>query len=259
MEHDQRVCPRCGEPAGDYSFCESCRSHMDSLTGIAPSAAAHAGDAIYPANRALREVVRLEEALAAASKGISERIAARASAAAVEVDPDPLAASGTELVTDVVQPPLEVARLEDVLTIAPPSDAITLPEPPHVQAEESGVESPPRVEQPPVPPAYVAAAALREAFWFEQASAFKPGVAARQAPEATAARVGSVPPPAVQSAEPDRSEADAPPAAEPPAAEPSSPELWIGRARSTWPVAVWILALVAVLMLLTRRGRRGLS
>lgn len=269
MEHDQRVCPRCGEPAGVYSFCQSCRSHMDSLTGIPTSAAAHAGDGIYPATRALREVVRLEEALAAASKGISERIAATASAAAVEVDPDPLAASA-----ETVHAPRDVARLEDVLTIAPTADndsiaaasaSIAPPAPAQTQADGNAtveqVESPPRVEEQPAEPTYLAAARLREAFWFEQASAFKPAAAAdpitRQAPEPVAAAVSPAPKAAdsSQSAQSGLPEGGAEPAGEDTAA-PSLLELWLGRARTTWPAAVWLVALVALFVLLTGRKQR---
>ena len=79
MEHDQRVCPRCGEPAGDRRFCEACRAQI---------AGTHATDLSSPATHALREVLRLEEALAAASKGISDRIAARATGTAVQVEPE---------------------------------------------------------------------------------------------------------------------------------------------------------------------------
>lgn len=34
MEQDQRTCPSCGSPTGDYAFCQSCRSHMDALVGV---------------------------------------------------------------------------------------------------------------------------------------------------------------------------------------------------------------------------------
>src|SRR5579862_950757 len=76
MEQDQRICPRCGQPAGEYRFCASCRSQFTGPRAEVPS---------HPATHALREVLRLEEALAAASKGINERIAARSSTAAVQV------------------------------------------------------------------------------------------------------------------------------------------------------------------------------
>jgi hypothetical protein len=129
MEHDQRVCPRCGEPAGDGRLCESCRSHLDSLGGIpAPPC---------PAAQAPREVPRLEPALAAASNGDSDRLTSEASAAALQVDPDPrpaenltgdanagtleiakLSTSADERVSDRAQPAREVARFEQVLTTA---------------------------------------------------------------------------------------------------------------------------------------------
>jgi hypothetical protein len=139
MDHDQRVCPRCGEPAGDYRFCQSCSSHIDSLTGTAPGAGAHASDPSHSAPQVLREVLRLEQALAAASKGISDRIATGPSATAVQADSDPLsggnrdASAGAleraklpmtadERGSDAVQGPREVARFEDVLTVASSGD-----------------------------------------------------------------------------------------------------------------------------------------
>jgi TPR repeat protein len=84
-EHDQRTCLRCGKPAGDRRFCESCHSQFDSFTESLTRVAV--GEVT---GRPAAEVRR------AASFGASE--------------PERLAK------TD--QPPRECARLEEVLTPA---------------------------------------------------------------------------------------------------------------------------------------------
>lgn len=211
MEHDQRVCPRCGEPSPDYGFCKFCRSHMDSPAGISTHAAGHAGDATYPATRALQEVARLEEALAAASKGISERIAARTAAAPVQLDPDPHPIAN---VPASAQTSRDVARLEDVLTVAPTSDTVA-----PTADDESAADA--------------AADTLREAFWFEQASAFRPSCEAEHDPGQSAQPAGREP------------AADAQPVASHP--------------RGRWPAALCLLALIALVVLLTGHSRRRSS
>lgn len=257
MEHDQRVCPRCGEPAGDYSFCHSCRSQLDSLTGISTLAAAHAADSVYPGSRALAEVLRLEEALAA-SKGISDRIAARASAA-VEVDPDPLSASNAERVTETTHPPRDVARLEDVLTVDPSAAnaaAAADPEPAQIEADETAaidqVEYPTRADRHPAEPTYVAARALREAFWFEQASAFKQIGSAIHAAD----RDRNAAEDTTNEAHPVQSEPDAAPGEQQDSSQSVLASL-VGQApRNRWAAALCVLAVIVLVALLTGRDPR---
>lgn len=283
MEHDQKICPRCGEPAGDYSFCHTCRAHLDSLNGIPGHAGTATSDAGYPATQALREILRLEEALAAASKGISDRIAARSSAAAVQVDPDPrpadtLAASGETLeivetptgddvlMSDLVlQPVRDVARLEEVLKVAPAdkvepaaevispaSEAVELPVDERVSAPVEEI-----TEEHASAPIYVAAHALREAFWFEQAAAFKShGQITRRPPE-----------PEVRAVEPehrattDPASSVAPPnleaAAQPSAHDEASPSagwIWMGHtSRNNFVAALCLLTLIGMVLMLIRR------
>lgn len=220
MEHDRRACPRCGEPAGDYRFCESCRSHLESLMGIPAHAGARASDSGELAAQAPREALGFEQSSAGASNGDADRITSDASATAVQVQPEPHPAEARTddggPAVDVAklpsiaderagdQPPREVARLEEVLTIAPsegPPAPVSVAPPQEVELPTTGLSSDSdwarlrrqvaRLEQllsttsadhtegaavspPPAKvPEYVAADALREAFWFEQASAFK--------------------------------------------------------------------------------------
>jgi hypothetical protein len=255
MEHDQRVCPRCGEPAGDYSFCEACRSQLDSLSGIVTAA------------QAPREV-RIEQARAAASNGDSDRITSEASATAVQVDRDPGPAEN--LIADAnakAQAPPEVARFEEVMTIAPPVvDAA-----PAAEVELPTRDTPreidwarlrrevARLEQamtmatgaaaaPAAPveadnkldaahvsePGYVAADLLREAFWFEQASAFK------------------------SKADPEATQHQAPQAPEPePAPAPYTVD-WAPAKQRHGIATMCILALIGLAAVLTGRGIRRL-
>src|SRR5690348_14164953 len=39
MEQNQRICPRCGRPAGDFHFCPSCLAPIDSLSALLTSQA----------------------------------------------------------------------------------------------------------------------------------------------------------------------------------------------------------------------------
>jgi hypothetical protein len=180
--------------------------------------------------------------LAAVSKGISDRIAAGSSTAAVEVDearPAETSAllSGTaeERSTDLAPPSRDVARLEDVLKISPAPASVSVP-PPAVEEATIEVEAEPTAEvtsiAPPSAPNYVAAQELREAFWFEQASAFAAAPAPRQTPEPEAVEVGAV----SSALEPEpETEADA----------------------SGWLTALVLLTLLALVMVLTgRRPRR---
>lgn len=289
MEHDQKICPRCGEPAGDYSFCHTCRAHLDSLNGTPGHAGTATSDAGYPATQALREILRLEQALAAASKGISDRIAARSSGAAVEVDRDPrpadtLAASGATLdivetptahdvlMSDlVVQPVRDIARLEEVLkvvpadkveltaeVVSPASDAVELPADELVSAP---VEEP--TEKHDIAPTYVAAHALREAFWFEQAAAFKShGQITRRPPEPEvravepqhrATNADTRPTDPASSVAPPNLEAAAQPSAHDDAS-PSAGWVWMGHtSRNNFVAALCLLTLIGVVLMLIRR------
>jgi hypothetical protein len=292
MDHDRKVCPRCGEPTAGYGFCPPCRAHIDSLTG----GETRATD--LSSAQVLREVVRLEQALADASKGIGDRTGSGPSTTAVEADtaPENLAdetASGLEIAklpTSAEDAPgrPDVARLEDVLTvlsrpedpgIAPRTAAAAQPE---VEASLSDTETPVaetpvadtpvaetpapeaspveqpeplvRGEVPPLTPSYVAAHVLRAAFWFEQTSAFesRPDDEVTPDPVETAMPLldparhaaTSVPPPT--SAAP----VSAPP---PPQAEPL-PAAEVETSQRNWITALCLLALVALVVVLT--GRR---
>lgn len=264
MEHDQRVCPRCGEPAGDGRFCEACRAQI---------AGTHATDVSSPATHALREVLRLEEALAAASKGISDRIAARATGTAVQVEPEsrpaPDAAAGavetaklptsaTEHRVEATRPARAVARLEDVLTVKPQAPApAAKPEPTAPAAETKSVAPPveepkpvaPPVEEPapiaastapPSPaPSFLAAPAVRKGFWFE----YMPAVEPSEEPEVAQAET----PEPVAAVEPEPIVAVSTPVV--PAETPSSgPNYWVA--------ALCLIALLGLLALLTGRSTR---
>lgn len=296
MEQDQRVCPRCGKPAGEYRFCQSCRSHIDSLLGTSSRAGAGATAPSQPATQVLREVARLEQALAAVSKGINDRIAAGASLTGLQVDATvgasesstdearrvmldtaKLATSADQQGGDASQPPREVARLEDVLTLRPTNRAAASPERPGApelepaqQAPAAEATAPPGeatarpgdATAPPgeeraqkiSPPAYVAADALRDAFWFEVAAAAapKPEAIAEAAPMDAPAVEVTVGEPAIEAlppVEPELSEA----ASYYP--EPELPEA--RRSRSHWLLALCLLALAGLAVALTGRARRG--
>ncbi len=268
MDHDRKVCPRCGEVTAGYGFCPPCREHIDFLTG----GATHATD--LPSAQVLREMVRLEQALADASKGMSDRIGAGPSTTAVDADPAP--ADEVSLGREVAKLPLssddgpqrpEVARLEDVLTVRPASDVPGIPPktaaaaPPQAEsapcedelaAREVTSVAPPSVAPPPLAspapaatPSYVAAHVLRAAFLFEQTAAFEsrpdddelevipePVAATSVAPPVSVASPASV----------------APPQAEPlPAAEAET-------SQRNWMTALCLLALIALVVVLT--GRR---
>ena len=263
MENNQRVCPRCGEPAGDYRFCRSCRAHMDSLAATATPAAARASSA-HPVdpNYLAAQVLRLEQALAAASEGIGDRLGG-APATAVQVEAESRPAE--PITGDVAAVSLEratlpdVARLEDVLTVAP-TDPSVQPAPPaepaaHVSAPPAEeIERPTIAEVRAAEPIYVAAQALREAFWFEQTSAFKaPQSPVPETPTTEPARTESVTPPCAQQviSQPPPALATAPAAlAAAPPELPTAPT-----SRSRWIAVMWVLALLALVAVLTGRSR----
>ncbi|MBV8430160.1 MAG: hypothetical protein JO244_03295 [Solirubrobacterales bacterium] len=250
------------------------------------------------------EVVRLEQALAAASKGISERIAARTSAGGLQVEAEAdeaeVRADGLASVQahrdvarleDVLsvappapspaQPELEVklpadepasggapaqpevARLEDVLSVAPPPAPVAPPsvpkvEPSQAQAEETKAEAaaplaeakpPTRVEMRAIAPRYVAAHALRAAFLFEQTAAFESSSASAE-PEAPAPEVD------VERHLAESQVVPGPPQVEvqPETAEPVAPG-----SQNQWLFALCVLALIALVIVLTCRKPRRAS
>lgn len=115
-DHEQGLCPRCGEPAGDYGFCEPCRSHIESLTWMPIREVMEALDSDDVAARAQRAVLRLEQALTA----VSTAAVGQTNAIGVQVDSEPRAegATGTSSI-EATQSTRAVARFEDVMRIAP--------------------------------------------------------------------------------------------------------------------------------------------
>lgn len=283
MEHDQRVCPRCGAPGGDYRFCESCSSKLDSLNDLRPVVGASSASPTQSAAQVLMEVARLEQALAAASKGITDRIATRG----IEADPgqrpaendraDTAALERARILTspdkhagDPTQPHREVARLEEVLTVPPkrdsdvidrvPPPSVTVEPPPFVEPPAPAAEPAPACEPRAAEPTYIAAQLLREAFWFELASAADvrreiqvPAVEA----EHGHLRTESVPPP--QSVPPPDPAATScpPPSVASPQVAPQQYAAPPSQQRSRLP-ALFVLGLVGLLVLLVgRRPRRA--
>lgn len=122
MDHDQGACLRCGEPAGDQRFCESCRSQLDPSAESGSGDAADAGAALRSSVQARREV-RLEQA-AGADLRPAERLTidvrgslsvdARGGAFELEW----VSSGPDERLSERAQPPREVARFEDVLAPA---------------------------------------------------------------------------------------------------------------------------------------------
>jgi hypothetical protein len=263
MEHDKRTCPRCGELAGDYGFCQSCRSHLDSLSGIPTRAGAHASEASLNPAEVLSQVMRLEQALAAVSKGINDRIAGAVSTAAVQVEPAPRPAENTaaprdgvllpgsadERVSEAPQAPREVARLEDVLKVDPAQNRAAAPAPetnpavaPELDVTDEVIDAVAEVAVPTSLPSSVSAQALREAFWFEQASAFKPAHEVMAAPPQAQGDAAEVLP--------------TPVSASPVEPEPCEPASEAATESTGWGTAIFLLALVALVMLLTGRKPR---
>jgi len=123
-DHEQGLCPRCGKPAGDFGFCEPCRSHIESLTWMPIREVMEAIDSDDPATRAQRAVLRLEQALAA----VSAVAVGQTSSAAVQVDSGPRAEGTTGGASvDAAQPAQTVARFEDVMRVAPSRAPIASP------------------------------------------------------------------------------------------------------------------------------------
>jgi hypothetical protein len=277
-EHDHRVCPRCGQAAGDYHFCPSCLAPIDSLSGIPAHARvteAREGDAV--ATETAATAVQVESDERSDEDGTPApppEISVRPDAPLASQPPrdvarfeDVLTMASDPAVTarPVVAPEIflrpshsskspAVARLEDVLTVAPSVISLvpgSVPPPavaPAPQPSETTVPEPaeaPASEPPPlaaeVTAIEVAAQVLREAFWFEQAAAFK----------TEAVRGISVPPP-TPVVEPTASVA---PPAVAPVIETSPPVLGPVQTSNRWLIAAFLLSLLALLVALT--GRRG--
>lgn len=156
MEHDQRACPRCGEPAGDYHFCPSCLapidlpsesragaqlaaasdgSHATSGTSAAVVADDTTGDATKAPDQPAvdpnpQDVARLEDVLTP-SKASGDSSADQASTADEVAAPAPPSELPIRLevrLSDWSRTPRDVARLEDVLTVLPERRSDTTPE-----------------------------------------------------------------------------------------------------------------------------------
>jgi hypothetical protein len=315
MEHEHRACPRCGKPAGDYHFCPSCLAPIDSLTGgparsergsdrsagetstaavqvkaeqraveggeatgpgldvaqLPPRDHMRVGDvAQAPLAPAPRDVARLEDVLTVARRP-DERPAdsplGAEGAAGDEARDEPVEMSAAPVgpaerpasprePAGVPRPaltPFEVLRLEGVSTppptgkadeIAPRTAAAAPPagEPEVELTVPSADEVPAWSDARAATPVYVDAHALREAFWFEQASLTE--VDSDQAPAASAdSRVEPEPAEALAQHE------DA----------ASLVRLWLDQtSRNGWLAAICLLALVALVVLLTSREPRHL-
>jgi hypothetical protein len=103
-------------------------------------------------------------------------------------------------------------------------------------------------------PSYVAAQVLREAFWFEHASAVESdGDAEQTTPEAPQADVREV--------ELERRAVNSipPPVSAQPSAEPTRPESVFQTERSRWVAALCLLLLIGLIVALTGRRPRHLS
>jgi hypothetical protein len=147
------------------------------------------------------------------------------------------------------QPPPTVARLNDVLKVASSGKAgledTATAQKPALREEVAPAPSP---EGHAAVPSHVGSDQLREAFWFEQASAF----------------VSTPPPAPAPKPEPDVLQADKtsvepePAAAEPCPAPESSLPVWGAEARSRWVAAACLLALIGLLVALLT-GRNGRS
>ena len=216
MEQNQRICPRCGRPAGDFHFCPSCLAPIDSLS-------------VLPTSAALRR-----EHTLAASNGGSDPVAGSESTTLLQVESDrpsaedvttqPNAAEGSDLQIHLggsvsVPPPTprDVARLEDVLTIGPkgigdrdpaasavdlpirvgPSVSVPPPAPREVARLEDVLTVGPAEEAPEIAPRTAAAAQEAEA-----AAQTEALVETAPAPEPSAPPVESVPPPAAPEQQP---------------------------------------------------------
>lgn len=122
-EHDQqKVCLRCGKPAGDQRFCGACRSLLDSLCALPPIAGAC--DETQPA--AESGEVRLERAATEGGRGGDrgtvegavrvEPDCAAQNASPARVELERISATADERVNKSAKSPVEVGRFEELLT-----------------------------------------------------------------------------------------------------------------------------------------------
>jgi hypothetical protein len=104
-EHDQRACPRCGEPAGDHHVWSSCGLNIGSLSEIPTRAEREASDVSHEVAQEPREAVPSAQTSAAESNGVCDEIPGEASAAPVsEIDSDQSEAEDTTANLDPVPP-----------------------------------------------------------------------------------------------------------------------------------------------------------
>lgn len=304
MDYEQGACARCGEPAGDHGFCEPCRAHIESLTWMPID---DPGDA---ADRAQRAVLRLEQALAAVSNVTVNGAAGDDLTGAVQLNQGPQADGGSadagsgpldisrfsssadERVTEIAHSPAhsprEVARLEDVLRIAPraerpmrvslsavPDRDISHSEPSPDVPGHAGVHpvSPPRAvlsiappaeASPATPTADVTAAVGPDAilaetaaeptsqapFWFELVPAAQP--AASEPPPTDVAQADPEPHVAEATSSvppPGQSNAEAVEVEDSAPASPGRPDA----SRRNWILVLCLLGLIGLVVLLTGR------
>jgi hypothetical protein len=89
-EHDQRLCPRCGKPAGNARFCPTCGLSVDSLTGSAAPGQWRGGEPTYPVAQAPVEAPPFAQTSAVEPNGFVDGIANGVPATPVAgVDSDP--------------------------------------------------------------------------------------------------------------------------------------------------------------------------
>lgn len=288
-EYDQRTCPRCGAAAGDYHFCPSCLAPVDSPAPVEQTLVATAEGEAALASRELSATAVKDEDTTPDTSTASSDVAMRPDSSVsppnvarledvLKVDrrsADGLAAGETTAPAEaslfyvprsVSVPPPNVARLEDVLIVAPSEEgqeiapktaaAAAAPKvepvatdadeaPPVEEVDRSATSIPPPTPAPApsLPPAasapnYVAAHALRAAFLFELSSAFK-------SDDEDEEPVSQAPPVVV-------SEVAAPVASPVVGMEPEPAEA--GASHTNWLAALCLLALIALVVMLT--GRR---
>jgi hypothetical protein len=88
-EHEERLCPRCGHPAGSHRFCPSCGLNIGSLSQVPPRAEQEPGGVSDEIAREPREAQWSGPASAVEADGVGDQIAGgRFAAPASEIDPD---------------------------------------------------------------------------------------------------------------------------------------------------------------------------
>jgi hypothetical protein len=265
MEHDQKVCPRCGKSADGFHFCPSCLAPVDSPAEISTHAATDADSGTAAATEVSATAVQVEadEVGPASPSEPLPNVARLEDVLSVDgprAEPKPTAVSRLEISirpdaqVSVPPPHIRVARLEEVLRVDPkdriaartaaaalpevetaPPEPVA-PETPKPEVDPATSVAPPSQDKPPVTPAsYLPSYALRAAFLFEQSAAFK-------ADDDDDEAIVEVPQPVV---------VEAPRADPEPQAVEEAPEQ---TSQSNWVVALCLLALIAMIVVLT--GRR---